>query len=203
MQINSDLILRKATAKDKAEQLARCIYETDAYIYPAICESCDDSRWVELVRKCLAKKGNVFSLENLFVAEREGSVVAIACVLEGSKPYFFLGENEIPPALAEGVATVQKGYFAPLFEDNMALDGGYNLVNLCVDSRYRGQGIGKALLSYLLEKYKGEAFYLDVIADNEIALSLYRSLGFSVLTEYNGFSGDGSVLPCLHMKKEP
>ena len=202
MQINSNLVLRRATPNDSAREIAKCIYQTDPYIYPAFCESEDDNDWVSLIEKCLLDEGNLFFFENLFVGELEGRIVAVACIIPCGKKIGFLDKNLIPPPLLAGAEKVEKGYFIPLFEDNQALTSGRNLVNLCVDKDYRSRGIGKALLRYLLILYEEEPFYLDVIANNAVALNLYRSLGFSPLKEYSGFSADENLLPCLHMKRE-
>lgn len=56
-----------------------------------------------------------------------------------------------------------------------------NIDNVVVDSRYRRQGIGEALLRRLLawgEKEQVEAFTLEVRVGNLEAIRLYQRLGF-------------------------
>ncbi len=54
---------------------------------------------------------------------------------------------------------------------------------LVVDEGYRGMGIGRRLLTILVDKLRSKGvseIYLEVDPRNEAALSLYRSLGFTV-----------------------
>lgn len=201
MPIYKNPVCRKARASDSVYAIAKCIHQTDSYIYPTICPSYDDEGWVSLIRACLSNNKNVFSIDHFFVAEVDERVLAIACVIPAGKAFTFCEGIEPPAALKEGIQRAEKGYFAPLFEDNMRLVG-YNIVNLCVDSDHRKRGIGKALLSYVIEACAGSDLYLDVIADNFPAIGLYKSLGFEVVESYHGFSGTDEVLPCLHMKRK-
>jgi ribosomal protein S18 acetylase RimI-like enzyme len=54
---------------------------------------------------------------------------------------------------------------------------------LVVDEGYRGMGIGRRLLTILVDKLRAKGvseIYLEVDPRNEAAISLYRSLGFTV-----------------------
>ena len=54
----------------------------------------------------------------------------------------------------------------------------YEVHTIGVDAAYQGQGIGRRLMDELLKFADGGVVYLDVRTDNEVAISLYRSLGF-------------------------
>ena len=57
-----------------------------------------------------------------------------------------------------------------------------NVHDLCVLQAHRGQGLGRALLLAVISAARGmgcSGVTLEVRADNEVAQSLYRSLGFS------------------------
>ncbi|NEW06443.1 GNAT family N-acetyltransferase [Paenibacillus sp. SYP-B3998] len=61
-------------------------------------------------------------------------------------------------------------------------------VNIVVSEGYRGQGIGYVLMGALTEwsmVHGASKQYLQVIADNEPALALYRKLGYSELYLYH------------------
>jgi ribosomal-protein-alanine N-acetyltransferase len=47
-----------------------------------------------------------------------------------------------------------------------------------VDPAYQGRGIGRRLLSELLDFADGGVVFLEVRTDNESAIALYRSVGF-------------------------
>lgn len=54
-------------------------------------------------------------------------------------------------------------------------------IGLMVSCDFRGEGLGRFLLQYILEKAKAAGLrttQLEVFSDNEIALNLYKKLGF-------------------------
>ena len=54
----------------------------------------------------------------------------------------------------------------------------YEIHTIGVDPAYQGQGIGRGLLTELLEYASGGAIFLEVRTDNEPAIGLYGSVGF-------------------------
>jgi ribosomal-protein-alanine N-acetyltransferase len=54
----------------------------------------------------------------------------------------------------------------------------YEVHTIGVDPAYQGQGIGRRLLDELLKFADGGVVYLEVRTDNEVAIALYRSMGF-------------------------
>ncbi|SOJ53568.1 N-alpha-acetyltransferase RimI [Mycobacterium simulans] len=54
----------------------------------------------------------------------------------------------------------------------------YEVHTIGVDAEYQGQGIGRRLLTELLDFADGGAVFLEVRTDNEAAIALYRSMGF-------------------------
>lgn len=55
----------------------------------------------------------------------------------------------------------------------------YEVHTIGVDRAYQGKGIGRRLLDELLTFAHGGAVYLEVRTDNEAAIALYRSEGFT------------------------
>jgi ribosomal-protein-alanine N-acetyltransferase len=55
----------------------------------------------------------------------------------------------------------------------------YEVHTIGVDPAYQGQGIGRRLLDKLLHFADGGVVYLEVRTDNEAAIGLYRSVGFT------------------------
>lgn len=53
--------------------------------------------------------------------------------------------------------------------------------DLYIKEDFRGMGIGKLFFDFIYEKYDGSLFRLEVEAENERALRLYRKCGFDVL----------------------
>ena len=54
----------------------------------------------------------------------------------------------------------------------------YEIHTIGVDAAYQGHGIGRQLLTALLEYANGGTIFLEVRTDNEAAVSLYESVGF-------------------------
>jgi ribosomal-protein-alanine N-acetyltransferase len=54
----------------------------------------------------------------------------------------------------------------------------YEIHTIGVDAAYQGQGIGRQLLTALLEYADGGTIFLEVRTDNDAAISLYESVEF-------------------------
>ena len=54
----------------------------------------------------------------------------------------------------------------------------YEIHTIGVDPDYQGQGIGRRLVSQILELASGSVVFLEVRTDNVPAISLYESFGF-------------------------
>ncbi len=53
--------------------------------------------------------------------------------------------------------------------------------DLYIKSEYRGSGIGSQFLKYIEEKYPNSVFRLEVEAENEKAVHVYKKCGYEVL----------------------
>ncbi len=54
----------------------------------------------------------------------------------------------------------------------------YEIHTIGVDAAYQGQGIGRQMMTELLDYASGGTVFLEVRTDNEAAIALYESLGF-------------------------
>ena len=54
----------------------------------------------------------------------------------------------------------------------------YEIHTIGVDPAYQGQGIGRRMMTELLDHASGGTVFLEVRTDNEAAIALYESLGF-------------------------
>ena len=91
-------------------------------------------------------------LEGLVVAEVDGDYAGFL--------YWFVGEN-------------------PWFDPGVRKYA--HIVEVQVVERYRGQGVGREMLTYALEQLAGnsiEAIYIDTSEGNAVAQRLYESTGF-------------------------
>ncbi len=68
--------------------------------------------------------------------------------------------------------------------------GEAHILNICIEPRMRGQGMGRHLIRRLLglaAKHHVDTVFLEVRASNSSALSLYHSLGFNELGRRHGY----------------
>ncbi len=74
---------------------------------------------------------------------------------------------------------------------------------LVVDPRFQGKGIGRQVLTQLLERLK-DVKRIDLVThpDNQAALQLYQSLGFVVESRKENYYGDGEPRLILALEKE-
>ena len=60
-------------------------------------------------------------------------------------------------------------------------DGDIFLADYSISKEYRGQGLGRQTMNMLLSKYHVNC--LSVAIDNQVALHLYKSLGFEIVSD--------------------
>ena len=199
--MNQQFFCRMALPSDCVRNIAKYIHLTDPYIYPQICTDPQDDAWCDFIRQCLNTPGNVYHLDHIAVLLHGENIIGAACIVPCGNALTICDGIEIPEGLKQSIAPVVKGYFVPLIQETQAFSG-YNLINLCIDSAYRGQGFGKQLLRFCLERCGNVPIHLDVIASNAPAICLYEGLGFRITAEYMGFSGSDAKLPCYHMVRK-
>lgn len=185
---------RRCRPDDNIAELAQCLYETDPYIYPHVCNH-NPSAWQDMVRSCLPRPNNVFCYQNLLVALSEGHIVGVICIIPCGRIFDFACDLAVDDDMLPYVASVQEGYFDPMMQSNLCMDG-YNLVCVCVRDGYRDRHVGTRLMQYCLSLYGRDDLILEVIADNDAAISLYRHNGFELWAERLGYTPDGEDLPC-------
>lgn len=64
-----------------------------------------------------------------------------------------------------------------------------HIINMAVDPKYRGQGIGKRLMQHVLNDE--DVFFLEVRVSNENAKNVYKKYGFEVIDTRKGYYADG------------
>lgn len=199
--MNSDYFCRKATLNDNLEQIAKYIHLTDPYIYPKISSDPSGSSWINFISECVRTPDNVFNIKNISVVIYGSDIVGIACVIPCKKKLTITNDIHIPSEISDRIQAAVEGYFNPLIEESYFYDG-YNIVNVCIDEKYRGKGLGSLLMSHCIHEYGSDTIHLDVIASNESAIQLYKKYGFKIENEYLGYTGDDTLLPCYHMIRE-
>lgn len=194
----NEFLYRKSQEGDDFAAIAKYIHLTDPYIYPTICEDPCDPFWSRLILDCASEKTNLFSRENIFLALWDEKIIGVLCAVRCGEQLTFWENLQLSERERSRLGLSYEGYFRPLLEESANLEG-YNITNVCVDSAFRGQGVGEGLLRFYLSWIGHETVHLDVIANNVSAIRLYERCGFKIEQEYGGFSGTNEPLPCYHM----
>ena len=87
--------------------------------------------------------------------------------LEG---YIFEDSNEI-----QGYAMIAKSFSTEFGKSCIWIE------DLYIKDEYQGFGIGSLFMDFIVEKYVGSIFCLEVEEENERAVKLYKKCGFTVL----------------------
>lgn len=87
--------------------------------------------------------------------------------LEG---YIFEESNEI-----QGYAMIAKSFSTEFGKSCIWIE------DLYIKDEYQGFGIGSLFMDFIVEKYVGSIFCLEVEEENERAVKLYKKCGFTVL----------------------
>jgi [SSU ribosomal protein S18P]-alanine acetyltransferase (EC 2.3.1.128) len=94
---------------------------------------------------------------------------------------------------------VRVGYFCRVVDVDGQV-GGYgimsygageaHILNICIRSDLRGQGLGRKLMEYLLDRARAaqmQDVFLEVRPSNPVAIALYTSLGFTQIGVRKGY----------------
>jgi ribosomal-protein-alanine N-acetyltransferase len=64
-----------------------------------------------------------------------------------------------------------------------------DLFKIYVDEKYRNKGIGKQLLTFLINHHRNKPIYVEVLSTNAYAIKLYEKLGFKKIHERSDYYG--------------
>ncbi len=155
-------------------EIARLIYQTDAYIYPDMfgCESMAVSVIPKLLR---SGKDAMFRLENLFVCEFRGEIVGI--ILWHKGPFEWKTDElckllvPLPPRFEDVKEQYVSGY-AKVNEKDISI------LNLCISSEHREKHVASAMLRLFLVAHANDPVELCVLKENGHAIDLYKACDF-------------------------
>lgn len=129
-----------------------------------------------------ARGGEPIAITALTAADAERCAQLEACLFPGDDPW-------PTAAFVRELAAKHNHYLAARTADTLVGYAGisrlgrkppfeYEVHTIGVDPAYQGRGLGRRLLTGLLDFAAGGAVYLEVRTDNAAAIALYRSVGF-------------------------
>jgi len=135
----------------------------------------------------------------------EGDLPAVAAIEEASFPNPWpleaLRHELVQNPFCRAFVAEEEGMVAGYAYLWVIFDQGH-LINIAVDPRFRGRGLGEALLRRVLREAVGQgarAVHLEVREQNGPAIALYRKHGFEVLGKVEKYYSDGAA--ALMMEK--
>lgn len=180
--------VRKLEQDDDLSVVSNLIYETDNYIFPHFFN--DSKTSAKGILPYMIDSDTIYNRNNIYVALSEEKIIGIMVInkspIQINISAFIDSFEKAGEMIDDSFERVLKEYYLPLENE----PEGYFIANICIDSAYRGQGIGGALLEMVLSDVEPDKdVYLDCLVDNKVALTVYESHGFEILFEYSGFTG--------------
>ena len=203
MQLENGISL----TEQQYRSIAALVYDTDPYIYPAMFGegNLGKKNCVKILTSVYKRNlDSMFCLNNLFIAKNNNNIVGIVLWNRGTLQwnYDILLDvaNELDISLdVTKLNMAKKQYFNDNYSDDVSHGDGVSILNVCVESSWRNQGIGKRILAAFINDHIDESINLCVIVDNKNAVELYKKMGFIIEKEYMGFSTEDEKPRCYEM----
>lgn len=194
------ITIRYAVESDSFPDIARCLYLTDPYIYPAAFGT-DPEQAARAIASLMRIPGSLFDYRRMIVGLIDGHIKAVILY---SEPGICWNQQQCEEAVRmhlpdiSAFRYVSQAYFSQ--EAAVEQEHFIELVACCVAPEARRQGLASRMLQFLINEKKGHMIGLDVLADNVSAIALYEKWGFSITGRMKGFSIDPNNLPeCFRM----
>lgn len=185
------------------------IYSSGPAAFDYIFQHSKKGRSVDFLRAVFVQPDGEFSYSNHTVVEKDGRLLGIGAAFSGDKNmaftiaaakqiFRFYGAIEAWPVIFKGLQA--ESVIQPPSSKELIIG------HLGVAPEAQGQGIGTALVEYLLslDIAKGKTPALDVAVTNPRAEALYERLGFVVLAERqsNLKNENGAIVNHRRMEKK-
>lgn len=196
-----------ARGSDSKTEIARCIYNTDSYIYPeAFGDSQDKAE--KAISRIIGMDGSIFDYRNITVARYNGEVCGICIIRNGNEKWntesvLSRMGDALDKSQVEGFKDVSEMYFGGT-ESKKLDDNEIELVACCVDDGFRRKSVARKMLAHIIENHRGNTIRLTVLEDNVAAIKLYEKSGFIVVKkDEDGYAPKGLIAPkCFVMRRE-
>jgi len=183
-----DIVIRPAKQTDDFQKIGCCIYYTDPHIYPAAFG--DDPRKAgTAISKLISMEEGLFHPDNLVLAVRGDEICGIVLINRKGASWNPRDCMEAVRGDVENLdhfAVVSDTYFSA--EAAAPPENHMELIACCVMPAFRGMGVAKKMLQWVIAQYPEDIMMLDVLSDNTAAIGLYRKFGFEIVDQMKGFN---------------
>ena len=198
----ANIVVRKAENTDDYKKIASCIYITDPFIYP-VAFGVNIDRAVCAISKLMTIKNGLFHPDNVALAFYGKEVSGVLVYNKNGATW---NSNECITAVQENIPSIENFIYASdeyFVAEAVAPPTNHIEVIACsVMPKFRNMGVGKKLLNWLIQEYPEYTLTLDVLANNQAAINLYKRCGFRIVEEIKGFSLKEELRPdCYRMER--
>ena len=165
------MIIRKAKSSD-SEVIAQLLYLAMEEIVYKFIGLRSKEKAILFLNSLVAQEENQYSYQNCWVAELENHVVGMACVYNGA---------DLQQLRKRIEATLLAMFGKPFDAEDETEAGEYYIDCIGVDPGHQGEGIGSAILNFLIDEYvhkQKQTLGLLVETTNPGARKLYARKGF-------------------------
>ena len=165
--------IRKAKKEDNIVDL---IMSAAGEIFLPMDPSFKGGKAREVCQFLFQSKYNKLSFENCFVYEKNNTIMGMVIVYHENLEVS-LGENQRSILLEK--------YDVDVDFPIEGIKNSYYIDSIAVKDKYRGQGIGKSLLQFVIKNFNPCGLIVDI--EKKSARSLYEKMGFEVLNNIDLF----------------
>lgn len=206
-EIEQNITFRQLSCTDQLSEqqlkdIAGLIYDTDAYIYPALFSRKQAKKILPMLFEY--NMDTMFNLNNIFCATTSADrIVGIILHKKGplnwSSKHLLKFANLFDEKLPETVKIVENEYFKDYNKTDSETRA---ILNVCVNGNFRMQDelrLGTQMIKAFLQAHHSERMELYVLQETRAAMRLYLRNGFIIENKCNGFSISKEDLPCYFM----
>lgn len=183
------MLIRRMNPTDNYQEAAQALYGTDPYIYPFWLDGVADKTGA--ISRLFDTPGSIFYRDNIYVAVEDGHIVGVMAYLHAGSDYSYGYDRE--RGEQRNFQYTYDKYFGPLIEQARTSSSDTAVLTIaCILSEHRGKGYGKQMFGEVVNMLHAEGFNyftFDCLADNEVALKVYKGAEFKIFEEGYGFNG--------------
>lgn len=168
------------------KQVPTLVYETDTDLFKYLFGSKEKA--IPIIEKLIRTNSTSFSKHHIFIATKNDELVGMIIGYKGDEINKDKEKKELIECLGYIRFTLfilKIGFISSILTMNPEKTDFY-ISNICVDKKYRGQGIGAKMLKHIkpiATEKKASKIILDVSTRNTGAKSFYQRNGFQIQSE--------------------
>lgn len=175
--------IRFANSNDDKMQLSRMLYCVDPYIYPYWFKNNIENCYTPLI-DMINDESTIFSYKNIIVAVENKQILGCTFFIP---PNLKFNKNYSKWDVDFESHHVITYYIGDIIDGLKPND--IYIVGIFVDLQHRRKNIATKMFEYLFKNISAQTCSLEVLADNKVALKLYRKLNFNIIKRYKGYNG--------------